>query len=342
ELNVAWKPVINGPPHLEAYETVPFSYFFAANHSIGEVKWDLWGGLPQGLRLVDQTLIGTPVESGEYRFTVRATESEGAFGESRFVILINPAPSIVTSEIPVARATVPYEAHLDVEGGAANWVAGRRLPAGLQVLRDGMLVGRPAEPGSFDFTVSAVDEKSAKTTIRLHLDVEPGVKLGNLVPDLRQTVPVAHHFNVDGARGEVIWTMKGDLPEGLTFSSGVLSGTPVDSGAFSATIRATDREGAFDEEEIQMFVVRAPSIANANLPSARQAEPYLARLRTRGTVEQVSWTVEGRLPPGLTVGDNKISGVPRQAGRWTFLLICTDGEMARGGRELEIVVHEGW
>jgi len=73
-------------------------------------------------------------------------------------------------------------------------------------------------------------------------------------------------YTVTGGTGAKRVTLRsGTLPPGVTLSqTGVLSGTPTESGSFSFVVRATDENGLFDDLGDQIGIV-LPMILSANL-----------------------------------------------------------------------------
>src|SRR4029079_17846905 len=60
------------------------------------------------------------------------------------------------------------------------------------------------------------------------------------LPTGRVGTPYSQAFTVSGANGSPTLSLTGTLPSGITFSGGVLSGTPSQSGNFVITVNATD------------------------------------------------------------------------------------------------------
>jgi Putative Ig domain len=132
------------------------------------------GSLPPGLTLdPDGTMHGIPSTSGSYPVTITVTDSLGLTATSNIIVTVKPSP-VQLDDVPLPAATVgaPYSAPLIARGGtgAYTWsLIGGRLPDGLSLTAEGILVGSPQERGSFTFVARAAasDGLSASRTLTL-------------------------------------------------------------------------------------------------------------------------------------------------------------------------------
>lgn len=60
------------------------------------------------------------------------------------------------------------------------------------------------------------------------------------------------------------------------------------------------------------------------LPAAMLERPYQLTVAVRGGEGDISWTVVGDLPPGLTFADGRVAGTPERIGTWSFMITVTD------------------
>ncbi|WP_173044845.1 putative Ig domain-containing protein [Nitrospira sp. KM1] len=124
------------------------------------------------------------------------------------------------------------------------------------------------------------------------------------------------------------------LPPGLALnSSGVISGTPTQTGAFSPTFRLVDsaKPPAAVEKVLTVTVsqVPQPSINNPSLPNGVQNRNYSATLTASGgTQPYTNWSVTPALPPGLTFtsagATATITGTPAGITNTTHTFRVTD------------------
>ncbi len=128
------------------------------------------GSLPPGLTLSSAgALSGSPTGAGSFTFTIRATDSAGCFGEQVYTIVINalgtcPTVTVSPLTLPAAAAGVAYNQTITANGGTAPYtfsVTSGSLPPVLNLSSSGpssaLLSGTPTTPGSYTFTVTAID-----------------------------------------------------------------------------------------------------------------------------------------------------------------------------------------
>jgi len=126
----------------------------------------------------------------------------------------------------------------------------------------------------------------------------------------------------------------GTLPNGLTLSStGALSGTPTQGGAFDITVRATDASGCSGTRSYRL-VINCPAItfAPTSLPAGIINTAYNQTITAIGGAAPYSFAVTaGALPGGLTLAaGGAISGTPNIAGTFSFTVTATDASNCTG------------
>jgi hypothetical protein len=123
--------------------------------------------------------------------------------------------------------------------------------------------------------------------------------------------------------GTVTWSfVSGSLPPGLTFSNGMITGTPVLAGVYSFTVLATSSNGNFTSRTV---TIRAVQITTASpLPTATVGVAYSVTLNQTGAASPV-WS--GKPPPGLLLNSSTgvISGTATTIGSSSFTVTCQDG-----------------
>ncbi len=216
--------------------------------------------LPPGLAQSEQTpsfIAGTPTTSGDYSFTMRASDSceQGPQAVEVFCS-ISILPGDATCEplavLGLAPSTVmagaDYLGTLVTSGGTAPlrafWRA-EALPAGLFVEHDALeITGRPLFPGSYTITGSLLDAcpigaQSLPYSVTLTvLAAGAGECLPLLYDDAELplgllNVPYSTTLQVSGGEAPLAWTLLGLNAPGLSFSNGSLSGTPTQTGDFT-------------------------------------------------------------------------------------------------------------
>ncbi|MCA1963898.1 MAG: putative Ig domain-containing protein, partial [Prosthecobacter sp.] len=266
--------------HADSLPPVAAGEFFSVQFSTTlhpPMSWWLSGMVPPGLYLDPMgTLSGTVeggAQAGLYTFEVHASV-EGVPISREFTIQVEEGQSgqftIQAPEQPLPPATLdsPYLAQFltNRPSQQVQWSLSGEVPAGLWINADGQLFGTPSAlppNGVAQFTVHAwtqaesteltvwlqVQEPTAPT-LSIHTEALPlpDVSPGSTLQVAFSTAPVA----------ATDWQLSGDLPPGLSFAQGVLSGT-VDAAAtpgwYAFTLTATSpvMDGGSLSLEIQVL-----------------------------------------------------------------------------------------
>ncbi len=107
----------------------------------------------------------------------------------------------------------------------------------------------------------------------------------------------------------------GALPDGLTLTGGVLSGTPSKTGTFNIAVTATDSHGC-SGTRVYAIEIRCPVDPPIPLPPAKACDAYCQKITPAcGTGPLTS----GDLPDGLTLSpDGMLCGTPTTPGDYVF------------------------
>jgi len=122
------------------------------------------------------------------------------------------------------------------------------------------------------------------------------------------------------------WSISaGTIPTGMTFSNGVMSGTPTAAGSFTFTVKLIGDDGNDATREYTLIVV---SITNDDdLPELEIGVPYLVNFSTSsGDQEFQQWTViSGNLPDGLELTEaGVLHGTPTETGSFPITVRVLD------------------
>jgi hypothetical protein len=239
---------------------VAYGITFTATGGLVPYTWSISAGtLPTGLTLNASTgaVSGTPTSAATFNFTLQCTDSQTptqAVATQNFKITINATPtlSITTKTLTAATVNFAYSATLAATGGVQpyKWtVTSGTLPAGLTLSSTGVISGIPTVVGSSTFTVQVADSQATPATATQILTLAVNV-LGKLqittTTLTAATDGVAYNATLTATGGitPYTWTItSGTLPTGLTLStSGVISGTPTQTGSFTFTVQVQDSE----------------------------------------------------------------------------------------------------
>jgi PKD repeat protein len=136
------------------------------------------------------------------------------------------------------------------------------------------------------------------------------------------------------------WSESGPLPSGMTFSSGLLSGTPLEAGEFPITVACTDEYGCMASRSYTLSI-ECPDIAvyPASLPSgtAGMSYPPVSFSLTGGS-GNIVWNLNGILPDGMDFGGDTLEGIPSQTGTFDLTFSATDRDGCSGSRRCFLVI----
>lgn len=314
-------------------EDTEYTYTFTAN--LFGAAWTVFAGtLPAGLTLAaNGRLSGIPSKAGEYIFTVQA-ESGGLKAYRQCTITIDPALSILTDPaLPRAKVSTWYSVTLSADTDySARWtLLNGTLPAGLTLNpATGTISGIPTEEVTSTFTIQAeVGSYLAARTFMLTvgglLEILESADLTGWKEGEYNTIT----FTTDSAY-PVSWSLTGgNLPAGLTFTNGTLSGTPTTAGTYTFTITA-EAGGLTASKTFTLEVAAAltiyPEYAMLQAKLGAYSEYYFYVDEYVGGY--ALWSVSsGTLPAGMNLdgADGKIYGSPTTEGTYTFTVQVTTG-----------------
>jgi Putative Ig domain len=326
----------------------PYSMQLLAANGKLPYSWTLVSGsLPAGLSMNASGLIsGTPAAFGTFSFGVRATDATGATSVASFSMIIlsdiEPFRIFSSGDLDQGSTGVAYAYQLLFSGGTAprTWSPGTgALPPGLSLSSTGVISGTPTLVGVFNFTVQLRDSTPVTVSSQqLTITVIPGPLLVQLAGDLTKgSVNVFYLYTLQVAGGAQPYTWKlasGALPTGLSLntSTGAISGTPTQYGAFSFTGRATDTQPvSVTSGTLRIVIDPAPLgiTTSGDLAAGKLNTDYSFLMVATGGRPPYTWALasgSGPLPPGLTLNANTgvISGKPTATGLFSFTVNVFD------------------
>jgi YVTN family beta-propeller protein len=320
----------------------------SGSSGIAPYSWSVSAGsLPTGLTLSPTTgaITGEPTTAGTFPFTVKLTDSASPTSQTATKALsIDIAygkPSVTTSSLVPGTIGSSYDASVTGTNGIApySWtVSAGSLPTGLSLSTAGAITGKPAEAGTFDFTVKLTDsEKPVNQTATKAQSIDIAYDVPSVTTSSLPSGTVASRYDTtltgSGGVGPYTWTITaGALPPGLTLNTttGVVAGTPTSGGTFSFTVKLTDSEKPVGQTATKALSIdiayTEPSVTTSSLPSGTVNSAYEAALTGSNGVGPYTWTIiSGSLPAGLSLSpDGTISGTPTSGGTFDFTVRLTD------------------
>ncbi|HEV7487911.1 MAG TPA: putative Ig domain-containing protein [Thermoanaerobaculia bacterium] len=338
---------VNNPATNSGTVNVAFSQNFTTTNSIGAVTFTLNSGtLPTGITLSSAgVLSGTPTQIGSFPITVHAVDANGCSANGptytltigcQTITVTNPA---TTSGVAGTAFSQTFT-QTNASGGATFSLNSGTLPAGLTLSAAGVLSGTPTQTGPFPITVKVTDGNGCTgigATYNLVINCQtitvtnPATTTGTAGTAFSQT------FTQTGGIGTTTFAIfSGTLPTGMTFhsSTGVLDGTPTQTGSFPLIIRATDSNSCSGDGATYTLVIGCQTITVTNpaTTTGTAGTPFSQSFSQSGSIGGSTFSLNsGSLPAGLTLSAaGLLSGTPTQTGSFPITVKVTDGNNCTG------------
>ncbi len=234
------------------------------------------GALPSGVTLVDNKdgtamLSGTPAlgTGASYAITITASNGVGTDATQSFTLTVDQAPAFTSTNSTTFAVGTAGTFTVAASGHPApTFSKTGALPSGVTLdSTTGVLGGTPASGtgGSYPIIITASNGIGTDATQNFTLTVNeaPAITSGN---STTFTVGTLGSFNVT-ATGDPSPTLSttSTLPSGVTFSGGVLSGTPAagTGGSYAITFKASNSVNPDATQNFTLTVNQAPAITTA-------------------------------------------------------------------------------
>ncbi|MBL8111495.1 MAG: putative Ig domain-containing protein, partial [Acidobacteria bacterium] len=322
----------------QAYAAVSFT----SSGGAGSVSFGTPSPLPAGISLSAQGVLGgTPSQTGTFPVQIVATDTAGCRGTVTVSLVVScQTLTVQPGALPPATANAvygPVQFSSPEALGTVAFTTLSALPAGLTLSPQGVLSGTPTQTGVFPGGVKATDANGCSGSVATMVSVScpaivvapsslPGGVAGQAY------APVA--FVATGGVGAITFSATAGLPPGMTLSpQGVLSGTPIQTGAFAISVTATDANRCTGSVVATVTVAcGSVTIQPASLPPGRVGDAYAATISASGGVTPYSFTATG-LPPGLSLSTaGALTGTPGTAGVFMVTVVATDAAGCQGFR----------
>ncbi len=338
--------------------TAPYTFTASLTGQVGDF-------LPTGVVLTSSGLLsGNPTSTGTYTFRVTVTDAAGLTLVRNFTVGSTNSKNVRLNNNSIATVvgnTAVFAALSvsDLRPTTYTWslapLSGP-LPTGVTLVSTGSYTGTYAAAGTYQFTLRVTDNADATNVADRTLTyrvspmqlVNPTFNLGggNYLPPGAVTQPYSYTLRVAGGVPPYSYAESAfnPLPPGLTMSSsGILSGTPTQSGDFFPRPLVTDSTGAsLVSNTLTLSIAPSGGTVPLNPRGAFLTAldgavgiPYqpirLERAMVGGTPPYSFALASGSaLPPGLnlmnssTLGVTYPAGIPTTSGIYTATLVATD------------------
>lgn len=257
----------------------PYSASFAGFGGNQAYAWTLTGETPVGLiygntSAQTSTLSGTPTAPGVWdniHVDLADTAGHSASSTDFSISVANP---LKISGSPSAIATVGqfYSATFTASGGhlPLAWsLAGGALPDGLAAPSNGTISGVPTAPGTFPSLAVRVSDAAGDAVISEPFSIvvsHPLALTGTPASTVNVGSTYSASFNASGGRAPYEWTLSGSLPEGLSFSNGIISGQSTAPGTWNdIVVKVSDKDGRSAQTQPFSIVASHPACVAQNV-----------------------------------------------------------------------------
>ena len=308
------------------------------------------GTLPAGVTLHSTTgvLAGTPAPgtAGSYPLTITASNGIGSPAMQLFTLTVSKGKSTAITLTPNPLTLTPSTTGsvtvaltrpagpagqvvtlLSSNSAVASVPPSVTIPANVNSTTVTVTAG--TTPGAATISASAPGLTGGSTTVNVGCPTltvtPPGVTTGII------NVPFSQSFSQSGALGTATFTVaSGTLPTGLTLaSSGLLAGTPTQTGSFPITVRVTDTNGCTGTSATYTLTIgQVPAITSANATSFAVGVAGTFTVTATGSPVPTFTVTAGTLPAGLTLSSTGVlSGIPGPgtAGIYSLTITASNG-----------------
>jgi hypothetical protein len=263
-----------------------------------------------------------------------------AAGAAAFGVVQEPLPTGIVGQ--------DYRYQFKAQGGNEPYtftVASGGLPPGLSLSSSGLLTGKPTQTGSWSFYIQGSYSFSGGPPVYSERQFTLGVIQGLVIeqgslPTGTVGSPYSAQLTASGG-GTQTWSISaGGLPGGLALASnGLISGTPTALGKFDFTVKVTDGSRT-TTKPLSISVIEALKLTAAAPGPAVVGSQFTWQLQGSGGVAPYTWAIAGGAwPKGLVFDDGTISGKPRIAGTYGFVVELTDSLGNKTQLPLTLVVQ---
>jgi PKD repeat protein len=272
----AGPPVVTAPYTLSVTKGAPVSFNIVATNSptsYGAV------GLPTGLSLVSPAgpaISGTPTVVGVSNVTLSATNVAGTGTHSLILTVIDVPPWINSPLTAAGTQDAAFSYQITATNGVPVSYGATGLPAGLNINTvTGLIDGTPTGFGTSSVTLTATNTGGTDTKTLV-------ITIGQAPPTVTSAATasgargIAFSYTVTATRSPTSFGATGLVGTGLSIDSGtgIISGTPVNTGVITSTISATNAFGTGTKTLTITIAPSLPVVTSSLTASGIQNDPF--------------------------------------------------------------------
>ena len=303
-----------------------FSYHITATNSPTSYSAN---NLPDGLTL-DSTsgiISGIPSKAANFATRVMATNASGTgsvYVNIAIAAAVVPAP-VITSALTATGTYNQSFAYDIIATNSPTSYGASWLPPGLSVnTATGRIQGFPSQAGTYYASVSATNANGTGNAAVTFI-INPGSPVITSAISANATVGKPFSYTITASNSPTSFGASG-LPSGLSIdsSSGVISGTPTQTGTYNVTISATNSSGSGSASLTLAVLSPEPVITSAGTVYAFVGEVFSYTITADNSPASFGAI---SLPSGLVLDSatGLITGVPTGPGNILVNLSATNG-----------------
>ncbi len=306
----------------------PGTTYSILSNNLGET------GLPSGMSINASTgyISGTPQVDGT--FTGRISVTSGS-EINNFPFTLTIAAALGVSEISSALTALgavgqDFAYPITATNSPQSYNVGT-LPAGL-TYSAGTISGQPTTAGTYNVSLSANNATGTGPAVTLVITVEPSGPVPAISGSSSVTADINTPFNyqISASNSPTSYGASG-LPVGLSIntSTGAITGTPTVGGIFTATLTASNGNGASANFPLT-FVLGPVAVINSAATLTGYSSIAITPYQLTATNSPTAFNV-GTLPSGLSYNSTtkQITGTPAAAGN-ANVTIYANNSIGRG------------
>lgn len=305
-------------------------------------------GLPAGLSVNSSSgvITGTPTESGSFSGTI--TLQYPSLNTDSFTYALSIAAALgapqIDSSLTSALGLVGDEFTLALvaSNSPTSFNVGGSMPPGLSYdANTTSIIGTPTVAGTYNVTLSANNSTGTGQQVTLVITILPSGPVPAITSSATATADLntAFSYQIAADNSPTSYSASG-LPVGLSLdtATGLISGTPTVGGVSSATLTASNGNGASANFTLTFILGPVAVVNSSSTLTGYVGAPITPYLLT-ATNSPLSFNV-GALPSGLSysTGNLLISGTPAAAGNSTVAISANNGVGEGPGFSLSIQI----